>query len=574
MNIETAQRLLDYRKANGYSQEELAEKIGVSRQAISKWERSESSPDTDNLIALSNLYGVTIDELLNGADKPKRTAEKETVQSESDNSNEYDNEKSQTPLTDPEKDIEGNNEDWKHFYDKDKENIKKAEMPPRYPHLHALIPLAILIFYLIIGVIFPRGWAVGWILFLLIPIIETGIMAFRTKNPLHFAYPVLAIAIFLFQGMVFHVWHPTWIVFLTIPVYYLVCDAFRRGKKLKEDDYTEYQSSSTGTYYQPPGTDVAPQEYRTARHTQKSGSGVAKVVIAIIAAVTIIAVVAIISVFSWLQSKNADNIVSGIFSGIVDIVDSVVDEFEWNYDNDAAYTAGNGDVDPEGITRLSVNWLTGSITAEYYDGDTITFSEPDQKNSDHQLRWLVSGNELKIEYCKSGLKWMKNNDFSNKDLTIYLPSGFSLNDIDIETVSANINLNDLTAYAAELETVSGNITVSGEFTELDTESVSGNIIAEGTFINISTETVSGYGEITARTAPAKMELETVSGFINVAVPANISGFTLNYDTVSGNALVNDFEVKMPQNKTLVYGDGSAQINFESVSGNVEIRKAK
>ena len=50
MNIETANRLLKYRKDSGLSQEELAEKIGVSRQAVSKWERSEASPDTDNLI--------------------------------------------------------------------------------------------------------------------------------------------------------------------------------------------------------------------------------------------------------------------------------------------------------------------------------------------------------------------------------------------------------------------------------------------------------------------------------------------------------------------------------------------
>lgn len=75
MNIETAKRLFEYRKANGFSQEELAEKIGVSRQAISKWERSESSPDTDNLIALANLYGITIDELLNGTDAPKKISE-------------------------------------------------------------------------------------------------------------------------------------------------------------------------------------------------------------------------------------------------------------------------------------------------------------------------------------------------------------------------------------------------------------------------------------------------------------------------------------------------------------------
>lgn len=64
MNVETANRLQTLRKKNGYSQEELAEKIGISRQAVSKWERAEASPDTDNLILLAKLYGVTLDELL------------------------------------------------------------------------------------------------------------------------------------------------------------------------------------------------------------------------------------------------------------------------------------------------------------------------------------------------------------------------------------------------------------------------------------------------------------------------------------------------------------------------------
>ncbi|MBQ2822975.1 MAG: helix-turn-helix domain-containing protein [Oscillospiraceae bacterium] len=64
MNVETANRLQMLRKKNNLSQEELAEKIGISRQAVSKWERAEASPDTDNLILLAKLYGVTLDELL------------------------------------------------------------------------------------------------------------------------------------------------------------------------------------------------------------------------------------------------------------------------------------------------------------------------------------------------------------------------------------------------------------------------------------------------------------------------------------------------------------------------------
>lgn len=90
MNVEIAERLAARRKQAGLSQEALAEQLGVSRQAVSKWERSESSPDTDNLIALAQLYGVSLDDLLYVGDDIKddvtfeaadRAAEREAEQS-------------------------------------------------------------------------------------------------------------------------------------------------------------------------------------------------------------------------------------------------------------------------------------------------------------------------------------------------------------------------------------------------------------------------------------------------------------------------------------------------------------
>ena len=57
------------RSVNGYSQEEVAEKIGVSRQAYAKWEKGETVPDAERCQKLAELYGVTIDSLVNYSDK-------------------------------------------------------------------------------------------------------------------------------------------------------------------------------------------------------------------------------------------------------------------------------------------------------------------------------------------------------------------------------------------------------------------------------------------------------------------------------------------------------------------------
>ena len=61
------ERIAYYRGALGLSQGELAEKLGVSRQAVSKWETDAGLPDLDRLIALSGLYNITLDELVQGA---------------------------------------------------------------------------------------------------------------------------------------------------------------------------------------------------------------------------------------------------------------------------------------------------------------------------------------------------------------------------------------------------------------------------------------------------------------------------------------------------------------------------
>ncbi len=62
MNL--ADKLIQLRKQKGYSQEELADMLGVSRQSVSKWESGQSYPETDKLISLSEIFSVTTDYLL------------------------------------------------------------------------------------------------------------------------------------------------------------------------------------------------------------------------------------------------------------------------------------------------------------------------------------------------------------------------------------------------------------------------------------------------------------------------------------------------------------------------------
>ena len=76
MNI--ADRIQYLRKQRGLSQEELADKIGVSRQAVSKWESEQSTPDLDKIIVMSDLFEVTTDYILKGIE-PVSTISKKTI---------------------------------------------------------------------------------------------------------------------------------------------------------------------------------------------------------------------------------------------------------------------------------------------------------------------------------------------------------------------------------------------------------------------------------------------------------------------------------------------------------------
>lgn len=64
-----AERLQELRKQSGYSQEQVAEMLGLSRQAISKWESGQGKPEIDNIVKLTEIYDVSADYILLGTEK-------------------------------------------------------------------------------------------------------------------------------------------------------------------------------------------------------------------------------------------------------------------------------------------------------------------------------------------------------------------------------------------------------------------------------------------------------------------------------------------------------------------------
>lgn len=249
MNIEIANRLVNLRKSNNLSQEALAEKLGISRQAVSKWERAEASPDTDNLILLARLYKVSLDELLKTEDEIPMPEPEEVRQETGVSIVEAG---ADTEVTDAEMSDAGEEEyvhigfGGVHVKDKDGEvhvgwdgihvddrtdgdnvhidrngvyvNGKKYSGREFFLHRFPMTAI-IVIAYFVIGCVFG-AWHPGWLLFLLVPIWHSLVSAIENRSAYHFAYPVLATLIYLCLGFFWFLWHPGWIIYLTVPLYY------------------------------------------------------------------------------------------------------------------------------------------------------------------------------------------------------------------------------------------------------------------------------------------------------------------------------------------------------------------
>lgn len=239
MSYEFADRLIELRRSRALSQEDLAGKIGVSRQAVSKWERAESAPDIGNLMALSELYEISLDELVRGEEAvaaAEASAEGATSAAISFKKNLTVEAPDEEAAAEEAPSTEATTEEAVivEAFDGEgpAEEAVSAEVPsepsptatsepaPAASTQNTAAPQDAASQ----GAV-PQGATASQD-----TVVQNGTVpqaaaapVFRTSPAWRmFPYPLLCVVLFLFCGFFLGMWHPAWVIFLTIPFYYWV----------------------------------------------------------------------------------------------------------------------------------------------------------------------------------------------------------------------------------------------------------------------------------------------------------------------------------------------------------------
>lgn len=273
--------LIRLRKEAGLSQEELADKLAVSRQAVSKWERGEALPDTDNLIRLARLYNVSIDEIVGYAPEKETSADENKAAGGADDAKETDNASGADGANDADDDGNADGEDdgaddeyftqdgeTKKYYSKTKggkhirfetdgkqkriiisddddddddddndDDMDGNDYPRRRTRLcdvlDGVYTILCVVAFFVWGAVF-NGWEIAWTLFMTIPIFTSIVACVRKKRVGKFNFPCFVAFVYLLFGMIFNVWHPLWIIFLLVPAFYPIARVIDSSIKDKE----------------------------------------------------------------------------------------------------------------------------------------------------------------------------------------------------------------------------------------------------------------------------------------------------------------------------------------------------
>ena len=269
--------------------------------------------------------------------------------------------------------------------------------------------------------------------------------------------------------------------------------------------------------------------------------------------------------------------VVGVLMGgrISDLRNTYYDGREWHHGAalDGSYTGGEIRVPAESITALSIDWVAGDVKIMVTDGEEIVVTEHADRGIPAEYALLLEAdNTLRIRYSNDvwGI------DMPEKDLTVLLPRTVAenLTAVDLSGVSADFAVGKLTVRDAfSFDTTSGKLemqSMNAPQAKATVSSVSGNVELDGSFREVKAGSTSGEIDLMLRNAPAAVEVSTVSGEVDVELPAG-TGFTLDYSTVSGE-LECDFPLTKSVDGKFVCGDGACRIEVGTTSGSLSVER--
>lgn len=239
----------------------------------------------------------------------------------------------------------------------------------------------------------------------------------------------------------------------------------------------------------------------------------------------------------------------------------------------AGFKGSSGEVPANQIEEIKIQWVSGSVTVQSGTGDRIQFSETPVKES-KQMVWDIDGRKLTVRFQES-----EKNVFggfhanSSKDLTVTIPEGWQGKTFDIENVSSDIGIDNLSAAYIKLNTVSGKCNLKDCIAQdVSMETVSGKLYYSGNLESLKCSSVSADCEAMLYSCPSEVDMSGISGNLKLHLPADC-GFQTEIETISGHYSCEFDTVCIggnSRNGTYLHGDGACKISMEGVSGNVSI----
>lgn len=239
------------------------------------------------------------------------------------------------------------------------------------------------------------------------------------------------------------------------------------------------------------------------------------------------------------------------------------------YTPDAGYTLGNTDVvQLNGFRAIDIEWVSGQVNVELYDGEGIQLSETMMDGSDAALKmeWQVNEDKGTLD-IRSQPQLMSATE--EKRLVVRLPRSLVLHGLDIKTVSAGVSVDltdedTLSLSELDVTSVSGAISVyAANAGEISLSTTSGSISGSVRTQKLEADSVSGSIDLALDIMPTELEAETSSGSIVMQLcdlSTLPSPLPVEFKTTSG---------KLSSDVTFTTVEDAAW-EFQTVSGNVEL----